>query len=126
MNTSTELAFEFFKVGNGITAFYIVQTLLFLNAIYKERTLLVAICLQRKLAGSITWFVAAIYITVVLGCFGIEIWLRYTTTAVENENTAILVSCVLAAIGRSCLIAIVAWSCTQLINKYLNVPQGNK
>ena len=79
VSIESELAVEYFKLGNGVAAFYVVQTLLFLNAIYKEPKLLATLCDNRELASYITWFIAWIYIAIVVGCAGIEFWLRYSS-----------------------------------------------
>ena len=117
MSIESELALEYFKLGNGVTAFYVVQTLLFLNLIPKEPKLLAALCNSREFASKITWRIAIIYISIVLGCVGLEIWLRYESTAF----VPVIASSLLAAVGRSCLIAVLAYFCSQLIKKHLNV-----
>ena len=117
MSTESELAVEYFKLGNGVAAFYVVQTFLFLNAIYKEPKLLTALCNSRELASVITWCIAKVYIAIVLSCAGLEIWLHYESPT----GATIIISSLLAAVGRSCLIAILAWACSQLIKKHLKV-----
>ncbi len=119
MSTESELALEYFKLGNCVVAFYVVQTLLFLNAIYKEPKLLATLCNSRELASSITWYIAIVYIVIILGCAGLEFCLRYSSTVLEGHSTIVIASTILSAVGRSCIIAILALACSELIKKYI-------
>lgn len=114
VNVASTLAFEYFKIGNGVTAFYVVQTLLFLNAIYKEPKLLALLYKNRQKARSITWFIASIYLGVILSCAAFEFWLNYASQP-EACHIAVLASSLVAAVGRCCLISILAFGCSHLI-----------
>lgn len=119
MNTANDLALEYFKVGNAIVAFHVVQTLLFLNAIYKESTLLTVLCQNREFARHVTWSIAGIYILVVLACVIAEICLRNT---VLSESQVVLVSTYVAGVGRVAVISLLAWGCSQLIAILKEIP----
>ena len=72
MSVPSELALRYFQIGNAVTAFYVAQTILFLNYLYKEKFLLTRIKQQPKIAQMTTWLFAGVYIVVVLACFTAE------------------------------------------------------
>jgi hypothetical protein len=117
-NTSADLALEYFKIGNAVVAFYVVQTLLFLNAIYKESSLLTILSQNTKLAYCVTWGIAIIYISVVVGCLLIEALLRYSISDVR----VIQVSTYVAGAGRVAVISLLAWGCSWLITILKDMP----
>jgi len=120
----SELAFEYFKIGNAVTAFYVVQTLLFLNAIYKEPKLLSALCSNRKLASKATWIIAFVYIFIVVFCASAELFYRYNSIQPpQGLPTIVLIIFLFPAAIKSIIIVILAWACSTLIKKYLKVEE---
>jgi hypothetical protein len=118
MSTESNLALEYFKIGNCVAAFYVIQTFLFLNSIYKEPKLLAVLYNNKKLASSITWMIASIYIVIVLGCAGLEFWLHSSAT---DYSMNVATSALLAGLGRSFLIAVLAWACSQFIKNHIKI-----
>ncbi len=57
----TELAGQYLVAGNAITAFYVIQTILFLNNIHQSPTLLSALCNEKSNAIVVTFITAIIY-----------------------------------------------------------------
>jgi hypothetical protein len=116
VNMPYDLALEYFKIANGVTAFYVVQTLVFLNTIYKEPKLLTALCNSRREAHFGIWAFASTYIIVVLGCGSIEYNLYNVPNSGMAQFSPVLGSCLWAAIGRTFVIAFLAFGCSSLVN----------
>jgi hypothetical protein len=78
-----ELAASYFAIGNAITGFYVAQTILFLNAIYKESVLLEMLRQPRgRLDAQIgCWAFALLYILAIGWCGLCEIPLRHAGAA---------------------------------------------
>lgn len=112
MTSACDLALEYFHIGNAVTAFYVVQTLLFLNALYKEQVLVEALCSDRQRARLVTWGVACTYIFIVLACLFIETYLRYS----YDHSEVLLISNLLAGAGRIIVIFVLATGCTKIIS----------
>ncbi|MCD2453455.1 hypothetical protein GO003_024035 [Methylicorpusculum oleiharenae] len=122
MNTAKDLAMEYFKVGNAIVAFYVLQTLLFVNAIYKEHTLLTVLSQSNEFARYVTCVIAVIYILVVLACLIAEIYLRKAATTEPPESQMVLFSTYCAGVGRVLVISVVALGCSWLIENLKEIP----
>ena len=110
----SSLALFYSKMGNGVTAFYVVQTLLFLHSVYKEPRLLRALCTERILAQRITWIIAFVYLILIMGCFTLEIYLLP-----DCVKCKVIVASLFTVLGRILLVFTLALGCTQLITKYL-------
>jgi hypothetical protein len=119
MNTAKDLAMEYFKVGNAIVAFYVLQTLLFVNAIYKEHTLLTVLTQSNEFARYVTLVIAGIYILIVIACLIAEIYLR---KAAPTEPQRVLFSTYCAGVGRVVVISVVALGCSWLIENLKEIP----
>jgi len=117
MTTASDLALEYFQIGNGVTAFYVVQTLLFVNALYKEPKLVEVLCNDRQRSRNITWGIAIFYIIIVLGCLLLEVSLRSF-----YEDSKILLSSLFAGSGRIIVIFIMATACSRLISVLKQEP----
>lgn len=109
----TKLAFEYFHVGNIVVGFYVAQTILFMNALYKETLLRELVRGSPKESVRITWGFAAVYIAVIFGCYIAEhaLWPNDDKHAMINEVNAA------AAVGRIAIVAILAGACSRFIRR---------
>ena len=120
-----DLALEYFKIGNGVVVFYIVQSFLFLHATYKEPKLLTALCNNRALANRVTWFIASFYIVVVFSIACLELWLHCAGLECLAQSSAVVGSSIIAATGRIVIIVALAGAISKLICKYLKDEHEN-
>ena len=110
-DSSSALALEYFHIGNGIVAFHVAQTILFLNAIYKAPLLREALTRKRVFGHVFTWLFAAIYAGVIAGCGVNEYWLRLAS----GEPAQVITSTVFAACGRVGVAVVMAVACSLII-----------
>lgn len=97
MVSPTDVSIEYFRTANAITAFYVVQTLLFANAIYKEK-LLIKVLHDNQLWAQISALgFPIIYIIIIIGCYIAENSIQLTQ---KDPIPAILTATYLAAIAR--------------------------
>jgi hypothetical protein len=106
-----ELAHDYFAIGNGIVAFHVGQTILFLNAIHKEGVLKDALIHNHALFTRIAWRIAVPYVFVIVSCAAMEFYLRHSS----HELTPVLITTVAAAIGRLIVVWMLTFSCTKVM-----------
>ena len=115
---ATELAKEFFSMGNIITGFYVAQTLLFINSLTKENNELRTIFSRDHAIGpKYTWVIASVYLVAVVGCVVAEGILR---NGVDQLPLVTFVA-IGAGVGRLVIILAVASIC-QLILRDIRPP----
>jgi hypothetical protein len=107
----SELALEYFRIANGIVAFHVVQTILFLNAIYKATELQEALFRKPVLFHSFTWGFAVIYAAVIVGCGVLEVCLR----GFSREPPPIITLTWIAVGGRVLVVLALATACSLVI-----------
>jgi hypothetical protein len=106
---STKYALEFFQVANAVVGFYVLQTLLFMNAIYQHPTLQGAIVRRRGTAIIGTGLAALLYVAVIAGCAVLE------RQSLAGATDAVLTTSTFAAIGRALVVVFMAGGCMGLL-----------
>ncbi len=108
------LTLEYFKIGNAVTAFYVVQTLIFLNTIYKEQKLLEILIKNKKLSIFVTCVIAFIYSIVIIGCGVFE---KSLLQSINETDLQIIISNIdTAIISRCSIIVVLASFCAWVIH----------
>lgn len=116
MSDATEIASQYLLAGNAVTAFYVTQTIIFLNSIHTSPILLSTLRKKKSVAVTSTFGIALIYLFAVVACGYFEYNLRdIGVTPDDKTQQKILILCLLAIYGRLGLVVALACACAAAI-----------
>jgi hypothetical protein len=114
---TTELAGQYLVAGNAVAAFYVAQTILFLNSIHQSPTLLLALCRKKSEAVLATFGTAVVYSIAIGACGYFEHQLRFIDDTPPKIQSVVLKVCMQATYGRVTLVLLLACGCALAIRK---------
>ena len=86
------MAENYFKIGNAVVAFYVVQTLIFLNAVYRFDDLLKSLRQYGLFYAFFVVVIAAIYIFIIHRCWSLEKRIYHAFSQDIQFDTILLVN----------------------------------
>jgi hypothetical protein len=126
MYESSALALEYFRIGNAVTAFFVVQTLLFLNYIYREKLLLVTLYEQNCVSQIANAMFCVIYVIVVFGCFGLERQLGKSDPAMIRASCWAAMARIFVIVSLSTFNALIIYLIGRKPLRHVYLPDGRR
>ncbi len=96
---SADLAMEYFKVGNAIVAFHVLQSIVFFNTLLSKAEVVAHITRVRAAAIGLAWVISSLYLLAIIGCGVIESGLRHGQAPFVTMSTCWAIGGRVAVVG---------------------------